>query len=542
MPKRTLIFIIGLMLPMIVPILADDEPAIKFPARDTFREVSDQWNTTPDIPGRHIQITVTPAELPYPLLKYRLNTYVTEMESGNAAPLYSEAYWVLKQTQENLLRWKVYETTDYAKLQWPGLIGGERPKSDEIRITADKLKFKAFPIPAWWSRDAWTEIDAADEEQLYNDYLKQVYHIIEKAGRKRDCDWGYITEYKGIATLLPHVQNARDLARFLQGKANWEIRNGKYDDAVKTIRLGLRLSEHLKNSDFPVLVTELVGIAIRGIMESEIRLLSAQPDAPNLYPALTQIIEPGDLFQKSLQAEQYWLFSRQNVQEVFERIDTATDTEYMMLLDDILSTMMSAQRADYGDVKDKFKTANMKTMACIVCYPYGKARLLKQGFSDEEIESMSVYRVVVPHILEEIKAAYDKLIVASSFPVGSQHAAIVFDSNDYMNISESPARIYLAMLLPAVEAAKNAFLRQEQGLDLLKIVEAIRYYAAVHEGQLPESLEAIGELYVPLVNPMDNKPYVYRTEGNTAFIEFNSPNSGGKSRLDVTIEGLGTRD
>ncbi|MCL2622858.1 MAG: hypothetical protein FWD31_04240, partial [Planctomycetaceae bacterium] len=60
MPKRilpTLIF--GLMLPVMIPALAQ-EPSVKFPACDSFREVYDQWNQTPEVPGRHIKITVTP--------------------------------------------------------------------------------------------------------------------------------------------------------------------------------------------------------------------------------------------------------------------------------------------------------------------------------------------------------------------------------------------------------------------------------------------------------------------------------------------------
>jgi hypothetical protein len=338
--------------------------------------------------------------------------------------------------------------------------------------------------------------------------------------------------------MLEHIQQMRSLARVLQGKANWEIRNGKFDDAVKTIRLGLRLSEHVKTSDFPCLVTELVGIAIQGIMLSELHLLSAQPDAPNLYPALTQVIEPAGLFQKSLQGEQYWLFSRENVQEVFERMDSATDEEYKQVFDEIVTTFMSASFAGYGDIRENkdHNPANFKTLACIACYPYGKARLLKQGLTDDEIDQMSTYRVVVPYVLEEIKAAYDLLIVASAFPVGSQHTAIVFDDRDATNISDSPAKIYLALLMPAVQAAKTAFLRQELYLDLLKIVEAIRYYAAVHDGQLPESLEAMEELYVPTVNPMDNKPYVYRTEGNTAIIDFSILAPSGVSRMEVTVE------
>ena len=532
MRKRMLLTLCGLlMLPLCSVLQAEDEPKFRLPARESFREVFDDWRWSDEVPGRHIKITVSPAELPYPLLKYRFNTYVTEMESGNAAPLYSEAYARLDHLRAITLEQQVYRSREYAETMWPKQFDKEPLNSSEEIDALTRLRFKAFPIQAMWASECPAEIDAAAEERLY-EYLQPVFHLLEKGSKKRDCDWGYLIDYKGIATMLEHIQQSRELARYLQGKANWEIRNGKYDDAIKTIRIGLRLSEHVKTSDFPVLVTGLVGIAIQGIMESEIRLLSAQPDAPNLYPALTQVVERNDVFQKSLQAEQFWLFSRKNIQEVFERMDTASDAEFNMILDEMLMLMIQVNQDDY---EKKFEITNAKALVCIACYPYGKERLLKQGFASEEIDEMSVSRVVVPYILEEIKAAYDLLIVASSFPVNSNHTAIVFDEMAYTNISESPARIYLALLLPAVQAAKSAYLRQEQSLDLLKITEAIRYYAAVHDGKLPESLEAIEELYIPKINPMNGKPYTYRVEGNTAIVDFYIYGNG-DSRMEITVE------
>ena len=538
MRKRMLLMFCGvLVMPLLcLSVRAEDEPIedgpkFKMPARESFREIVDDWTYARDaeVPGRKLKVTVSPAELPYPLLKYRFNIYATEMESGNAAPLYSEAHARLNIFRANVLADQVYRSQEYAEMMWPKQFDKEPLKGNEdIELT--RLRFKAFPIQAMWASEVPAEIDAAKEEWLYS-ATQSVFQLIEKGSKKRDCDWGYLTEYKGVATSLDHLQQMRDLARFLQGKANWEIRNGKYDDAVKTIRIGLQLAEHLKTSDFPCLVTSLVGIAIQGIMESEIRLLSAQPDAPNLYPALTQLVERNDIFQKSLQAEQYWLFSRKNVQEIFERMDSATNDEYVMLLDEMLTLMFQVNQDDY---EKKFDTTNVRSLACIACYPYGKERLLKQGFSNENIDAMSVYRVVVPYILEEIKAAYDQLIVASSFPVDSKHTAIVFDDSSYMDVAESPARMYLIMLLPAVNAAKNANLRVQQSFDLLKITEAVRYYATVHDGKLPESLEAMEELYVTTINLMDGKPFVYRVEGDKAIIDFMS--TTGLSRLEIIVE------
>ena len=54
----------------------------------------------------------------------------------------------------------------------------------------------------------------------------------------------------------------------------------------------------------------------------------------------------------------------------------------------------------------------------------------------------------------------------------------------------------------------------------MKIIEAIRYYAAVHDGKLPESLGAIKEIPVATDDPMTGKPLGYKVEGRTAIIDY----------------------
>lgn len=50
----------------------------------------------------------------------------------------------------------------------------------------------------------------------------------------------------------------------------------------------------------------------------------------------------------------------------------------------------------------------------------------------------------------------------------------------------------------------------------LRIFEALRIYAAAHDGSLPRQLTDIREVPIP-VNPYDGKPFTYRCDGNRAF-------------------------
>ena len=139
---------------------------------------------------------------------------------------------------------------------------------------------------------------------------------------------------------------------------------------------------------------------------------------------------------------------------------------------------------------------------------------------------------MTPYVFQEIKAAYDRLLVTATFPPGSSHTAIVFKEPIYEKI-QSPVDAYLMLLMPALDAAKRACTRQHEAYELLKIIEAVRYYAAVHDGKLPESLGAIKEIPVATDDLMTGKPLGYKVQGRTAMVDFMQV---GKCRLEITVQ------
>jgi len=72
--------------------------------------------------------------------------------------------------------------------------------------------------------------------------------------------------------------------------------------------------------------------------------------------------------------------------------------------------------------------------------------------------------------------------------------------------------------------------RFDRDLTLLQSVEAIRSYAASHEGQLPQTLAEITEISVPK-DPMSGQAFRYTRTGATAVLE--SPTPAGSSKEDA---------
>jgi hypothetical protein len=82
-------------------------------------------------------------------------------------------------------------------------------------------------------------------------------------------------------------------------------------------------------------------------------------------------------------------------------------------------------------------------------------------------------------------------------------------------------------LVPALQKVLRAQARLEQRIALLRHVEAIRLYAAEHNGQLPEKLK---DITVPLPDdPFTGKPFRYTLEGATAHLRGTPPSGNEKN-------------
>ena len=522
------------LLIFLVPItlLASDLPQeVPRPAIESFRnmEVPPFVERPEGITGTYRRMTISPQTLPDPLLRYQLNVFSLEKETGNAYPLYVAALArlneVYHQTMERLRRTEPYRRLDF--------------DNAEDRQEMRRLQFKAFPVYLRYPNSDHAEITPEDEERVYRN-LNEVFQFMERASRRTYYDWSDRHEYRGIATLLPQIQEARELARYLGSKANWEIRNGRYNDAIRTIRVGFALSDHILEAHPPTyLVGMLVGIAIKGVMQEQLFLLAAQPDAPNLYPALMQIQVSNKPWLDALRSEMLLLLTPQRSGADFiETIDRLSPEEAKAFLDEMLRTSLQGLGGLGSEDEFESTVSIWRTGLYVLSYLPAKQRLLQMGRTEQEIEALSTHQIIAPFVFEELRRAYDLMVVTAAMPLGESYTAFGSIDEYMMSLQRrnaSPVDMILALLTPAINAARTAHHRQTQTLDLLKIIEALRYYASVH-GTLPESLADITELAVPKTCPITGDAYEYRLEGRTAVIDYNLFPGGGRSRIEIVLE------
>ena len=94
-----------------------------------------------------------------------------------------------------------------------------------------------------------------------------------------------------------------------------------------------------------------------------------------------------------------------------------------------------------------------------------------------------------------------------------------------------------SLLVPALQISRGAQVRLAREVASIRVIEALRMYAAEHHGQLPKRLADIDKFPVP-TNPATEKPFEYRLEGATAILEL--PLSDGLesgTRYEIQIAG-----
>ena len=78
------------------------------------------------------------------------------------------------------------------------------------------------------------------------------------------------------------------------------------------------------------------------------------------------------------------------------------------------------------------------------------------------------------------------------------------------------------LMVPAISKVMLTQIRLERKVAALRVIEAMRIHAANHGDQLPEQLDQITEVPVPL-DPSTNQAFQYRREDGKAVLESRIP-------------------
>ena len=178
-------------------------------------------------------------------------------------------------------------------------------------------------------------------------------------------------------------------------------------------------------------------------------------------------------------------------------------------------------------------------------YPLAKDFLIRRGLSARDVEAMPMSQVVLMAAIRQFNEIRDDSFKWMYLPYPEAMAGMKKAQAKEMEFYHGGQEIlpFASLLLPAVSATKTAEARTEREIAVLRVFEAMRLYAAAHDGQLPERLSDITDVPVPL-DPMLGAVFTYnRLEGDMAILEAPAPNGlpvdGYWLRYEIHLESKG---
>jgi hypothetical protein len=426
-------------------------------------------------PGDPIRLAISPAPAPQPSLKYRLLPDPRDLTPGNAATLYFRSGTMLLDNQALL--------KDIQDEQW-----------DEW------LKTPLSDLP----RDA-VRARLAGARRLLRE--------LELATQYRQCDWQLEDRREGIGLLLPEVQVFRRFGGVLAVKARYEIAEGNWPEAIRTLQTGYTLARHV--GEGPTLIHFLVGVAIGHLMCSQVDAWVGEPGAPNLYWALTILPRPFIDPTHAVRAESTMI---EHMLPGLKRLEKgpASVGDVQEVMDQLRRTLDDFNVRSASSIE-----TTARNLLMVQTHPAAKQFLLAQGYSAEQVEAMPVPQAVLLFAFTDYRQAWDEAAKWTQVPDGFRQPGYRAAGVAYGQALERLDRLFFRGLLkglsegtvPPLERTYATATRLDRRLATLRCVEAVRLYAAVHNGKLPATLAGILDAPVPQ-DPVTSKPFEYNVVGD----------------------------
>lgn len=430
-------------------------------------------------PNQTTALTVSPAAAPVPALKYELLPRGSEKHPGNAAVGYYQAAL-------NRPAWP--KDADKAKKQ---------NEMDE--------KFRSVPIEELSGREL-------------TEYLKPyqtTFKVADYAARYDRCDWQRENQLsgEGLFSMLPDIQQHRELARMLDLRVRLAAVENRFEDATIALKTGLQHAKHI--GETPSLLQLLVGIALANIQLKRIEDVIQRPESPNFYWALSSLPRPFINPRPGLDGEEAFLKSiLPGIQAIESGVVTADQATQAI---ESLANSLANSTDDRG-VRSLTSKVGVVGYAAIYL-DQAKKELRERGRTAKDLDSMpatqvvllrgiSIYRELLDEQTKLFSVSYSEATAMKE--AGKKRLSVLKEMND-------PLISVFTLNVPAFEKVFEAHARTERRIAILRVVEAVRMYAASHGGMPPSKLDEITAVPVP-ADPNTGKPFAYQLDGKVAHI------------------------
>jgi hypothetical protein len=352
------------------------------------------------------------------------------------------------------------------------------------------------------------------------------------AARREHCSWDPGLREQGPANFsLAYLNSIRAFTNVLGCQERLDLARKDFPAAEHDMQTGFAMARQLNYQ--PALVQGLVSVGCAEVMVQDGAQSWIATGGPNLYWALTELPQPFVDLPAIVDWEQAEPFlSHPQFTQALE--DQLPADQWTVTLTKILQMQI-----DFGWPKTETAPTAAKRLERYraSALPHAKEYLHSIGMTDHAIEALPADAIVGKFFVHQYRVISDDLwkVFALPYPqaitqIEKPTAALAFeqagpDSNPFLS------------LLPDNRRLCWTFTHLQRSVDVLRTIEAIRDYAANHDGQPPATLDQIVNLPVPM-DPITGKLFDYHIEGNTAIINtpapsFVAPSRG--SRYEITF-------
>lgn len=325
-------------------------------------------------------------------------------------------------------------------------------------------------------------------------------HLARQAASREHCDWELPPQtFQSMQVYMPlaHIQRCREIANLLSIQFRLQLVEGRFDDAGETLQTGFALARHLSEGDR--FIELLVGIAINAIMFNRVEEWIQTPGSPNLYWALTELPRPLGNMRHSIEYELNSLYrSFPGLRRL--RKETLTAQEADSLANEVFcwpAKMLGEKATDAGFL-EKWKGTMLQT----TMYPQARKRLREWGRPVKEIDAMPKSQVLLLWHAGQWDRARDDILKALTVPIWQAQPLMAAALKEHRSTDNA----LLKLLLPAIEKTWAANVRIERQLAGLRGAEALRLYAAAHQGKPPAKWSDITAVPLP-IDPVTGKGF-----------------------------------
>jgi hypothetical protein len=418
-------------------------------------------------------VTLSPRGLAVPVLRFQLLPVAPERKPGDAAPIYLRfAHNRPEQTRRDLR-----EKT----AQWNELPLDKLPR-DEVRKFLTGFHYQ----------------------------LEQM----DLAARRKTCDWNYTLDVDDIfMILLPDAQEMRQYAHLLVLKARLEIAEGHYVQAVRTLETGFSFAQQL--AEGPFLINSLIALAVANQMADTVLELIERSDSPNLFWSLSVLPRPLVDLRKGMEFEQRMLDLQFPDLAFLDRPRSAEEWDAALLR---VRTGIATILRTFGKSGEGKEKENPWQDFLIWAQTGAMARkylIETLGLPEKKVNAMPQGQVLLTYLVRQFQEVRDESFKAAFLPYPEARAVLAdADKRLKTRTPRTEAVKFALAFLPSVEHVQLSVARLERKVAALRVLEALRLYAA-RKGGLPDKLSEVTEVPVP-PDPGTGKPFEYSRDGDTA--------------------------